>query len=206
MLSEWSPGCLAGPPRLLSLARQIGPPALEGFKDEGFVRLDDSAQLSGLVGGRSAQKPMPPAKRRRRMHPAKLGCLGQAFAFDHRPGVVEPTLPFVQMRHRRLGERIEGAPATLAAEPQQPARASPGDDRSSRTMGQPWLATRSWPLVPKASGRRPRFAPLSVAPPAAGVFVSPARLSPPSRFAKAAATSRRCSTRSRPSMWCNFRV
>jgi hypothetical protein len=28
------------------LARQIGPPALEGFKDEGFVRLDDSAQLS----------------------------------------------------------------------------------------------------------------------------------------------------------------
>ena len=36
------------------LARQIGPPALEGFKDEGFVRLDDSAQFSGLVGGRSA--------------------------------------------------------------------------------------------------------------------------------------------------------
>jgi hypothetical protein len=25
-------------------------------------------------------------------HPAKLGRLGPAFAFDHRPGVVEPTL------------------------------------------------------------------------------------------------------------------
>ena len=64
--------------------------------------------------------------------------------------------------------------------------------------GQPWLATRSWPLVPKASARRPRCAPLSLAPPAAEASVSPARLSPPSRFAKAAATSRRCSTLSRP--------
>lgn len=65
--------------------------------------------------------------------------------------------------------------------------------------GQPWLATRSWPLVPKASGRRPRFAPLSAIPPAAPeVCVSPARLSPPSRFAKAAATSRRCSGLNRP--------
>ena len=78
---------------------------------------------------------MPPAKRRRRMHPAKLGRPGQAFALDHRPSVVEPTLPFVQMRHRRLGERIEGAPATLAAEPRKPMRASPGDDRSSCAMG-----------------------------------------------------------------------
>ena len=135
MLSEWRPGCLAGPPRLLSLARQIRPPALEGFKDEGFVHLDDSAQFSGLVGARSAQKPMPPAKRRRRMHSAKLGRPGQAFALDHRPSVVEPTLPFVQMRHRRLGERIEGAPAALAAEPRKPMRASPGDDRSSCAMG-----------------------------------------------------------------------
>ena len=64
--------------------------------------------------------------------------------------------------------------------------------------GQPWLATRSWPLVPKASARRSRFAPLSLAPPAAAVFASPARLSPPSRFAKAAATSRRCSALRRP--------
>ena len=77
----------------------------------------------------------PPAKRRRRMHSAKLGRSGQAFALDHRPSVVEPTLPFVQMRHRRLGERIEGAPATLAAEPRKPMRASPGDDRSSCAMG-----------------------------------------------------------------------
>src|SRR5215475_123383 len=39
------------------------------------------------------------------------------------------------MRHRRLGERIEGARAALAAEPRKPMRASPGDDRSSRAMG-----------------------------------------------------------------------
>ena len=113
---------------LARLSRQIGPAALEGFEDKGLIRLDDSAQRSRLVVGERAQKPMSPAERRRRMHPAKLGRLGQAFAFDHRPGVVEPTLPFVQMRHRRLGERIEGAPAALAAEPQQPVRATPADD------------------------------------------------------------------------------
>ena len=130
------------------LARQIGPTALEGFKDEGLVRLDYFAQVLGLVGGRSAQKAMAPAKRRRRMHPAKLSRLGQAFAFDHRPGVVEQTLPFVQMRHRRLGERIEGAPASLAAEPRKPMRASRRDERSSRAMGtalvrHPLMAARS---------------------------------------------------------------
>ena len=110
---------------------------------------------------------MPPAKRRRRMHPAKLGRLGQAFALNHRPGVVEPTLPFVQMRHRRLGERIEGAPATLAAEPRKPMRASPGDDRSSRAMRtalarHPLMAARSQSIrttiplrafVPRPAGR-----------------------------------------------------
>src|SRR3984957_9007530 len=42
------------------LARQIGPPALEGFEDEGFVRFDDSAQPSRLVDRRSAQKTMLP--------------------------------------------------------------------------------------------------------------------------------------------------
>ena len=123
-----------------------------------------SLKLSGLVGGRSAQKPMPPAKRRRRMHPAKLGRLGQAFAFNHRPGVIEPTLPFVQMRHRRLGEPIEGAPATLAPEPRKPMRASPGDDRSSRAMGtalarHPLMAAGSqsiWTTTPlRAFVRRP---------------------------------------------------
>ena len=64
--------------------------------------------------------------------------------------------------------------------------------------GQPWLATRSWPLVPNASARQPRFALLSAGQPAPEVSVSPARLGPPSRFAKAAATSRRCSGLSRP--------
>src|ERR1700678_2526675 len=52
------------------------------------------------------------------------------------------------MRHRRLGERIEGAPAALAAEPRKPMRASPRDDRSSRAMRtalvrHPLMAARS---------------------------------------------------------------
>jgi hypothetical protein len=37
-------------------ARQVRPSAFEGFEDEGFVRFDDPAQASRLVGGRRAQK------------------------------------------------------------------------------------------------------------------------------------------------------
>ena len=119
---------------LSRLSRQVGPSALEGFEDEGLIRLDDSAQRSGLVVGGRAQKPMPPAKSRRRMNAAKLGGLRQTLARDHRPGVIGPALLLAQMRHRRLGERVERAPATLAAKPQQPVRAAPADDRSARAM------------------------------------------------------------------------
>ena len=119
---------------LARLSRQIGPPALEGFEDEGFVRLDDSAQRSRLVGGGSAQKPMPPAEGRRRMDAAQFRGLRQALALDHRLGVIEPLLLLAQMRHRRLGQRVERAPAALAAKPQQPVRAAPADDLAARAM------------------------------------------------------------------------
>src|ERR1700729_2278385 len=78
---------------------------------------------------------MSPAERRRRMNPAQLRGLGQAFALDHRLGVIEPLLLLAQMRHRRFGQPIEGAPATLAAEPQKPVRAAPADDLAARAMG-----------------------------------------------------------------------
>jgi hypothetical protein len=37
------------------------------------------------------------------MNPAQLHGLGEAFALDHRPGVIEQLLVLAQMRHRRLG-------------------------------------------------------------------------------------------------------
>src|ERR1700734_557528 len=77
---------------------------------------------------------MSPAERRRRMNAAQLRGLGQALALDHRPGVIEPFLLLVQMRHRRLGQRIEGAPTALAAKPQKSVRAAPTDDLASRAM------------------------------------------------------------------------
>jgi hypothetical protein len=122
-------------PVYVARARQVGPPAFEGFEDEGFVRFDDPAQASRLVGGRRAQKPMPPAEGRRRMNAAQLRGLSQALALDHRARVSRPFLLLAQMRHRRFGQRIERAPATLAAEPQQPVRAAPADDLSASAMG-----------------------------------------------------------------------
>ena len=77
---------------------------------------------------------MAPAERRRRMNAAQLRGLGQALALDHRPGVIEPFLLLAQMRHRRLGQRIEGAPTALAAKPQKSVRAAPTDDLASRAM------------------------------------------------------------------------
>jgi hypothetical protein len=78
---------------------------------------------------------MAPAEGRRRMNAAERRGLRQALAFDHRSGVIEPTILLAQMRHRRLGQRVEGAPATLAAKPQKPVRAAPADDCSARAMG-----------------------------------------------------------------------
>src|SRR6202035_2502286 len=69
-----------------------------------------------------------------RMNAAQLRGLGQALALDHRPGVIEPFLLLAQMRHRRLCQRIEGAPTALAAKPQKSVRAAPTDDLASRAM------------------------------------------------------------------------
>src|SRR5271165_1285712 len=74
---------------------------------------------------------------RRRVHAAKLGRLGKAFAFDHRLRVSEPTLSLAQMRHRAFGQGVEGACAALAAEPRKFARASPGDNFATRAMRTP---------------------------------------------------------------------
>ena len=78
---------------------------------------------------------MPPAEGRRRMDAAQLRGLRQALALDHRLGVSEPFLLLAQMRHRRSGQRVERAPAALAAEPQQPVRAAPADDLAAGAMG-----------------------------------------------------------------------
>jgi hypothetical protein len=128
------PGRSAAPSRL---SRQVGPSALEGFENEGFVRFDDSSQAPGLVACRGAQKPMTPTKRRRRMDSAERRGLRQALALDHRARVIEPAVLLAQMRHRRPGQRIEGAPAALAAKPQKPMRAAPADDFAARAMGTP---------------------------------------------------------------------
>ena len=82
----------------------------------------------GLVHRGRAEKPMPPAKGCARVDAAKFGGLHQAFAFDHRLGMVEPTVLLSQPRHRRLGERVGRASAALAAKPRQTVRRSPGNN------------------------------------------------------------------------------
>jgi len=98
---------------------------------------------------------MAPAKRRRRMNAAQRRGLGQALALDHRPGVSEPLFLLAQMRHRRFGQRIEGAPAAPAAEPQKPIRTAPTDDLAPGAMGTPMrrdalMAGRSQRVLPAA--------------------------------------------------------
>src|ERR1700722_9528944 len=77
---------------------------------------------------------MPPAEGRRRMDAAERRSLRQALAFDHRSGVIEPAVLLAQMRHGRLGQRVERAPATLAAKPQKAMRAPPADDLAARAV------------------------------------------------------------------------
>src|ERR1700728_4577989 len=78
---------------------------------------------------------MTPAEGRRRMNAAERRGLRQAFSLDHRARVIKPFFLLAQMRHWRLGQRIEGAPAALAAKPQKPMRAAPADDLAARAMG-----------------------------------------------------------------------
>ena len=118
------------------LARQIGPTALEGFENEGFVRFDDPAQVPRLVACRwRAEKPMTPTKRRRWMDSAEFRGLRQALALDHRARVIEP-LSF--LRRCAIGVLVSALNVrrqALAAKPQKPIRAAPADDFAARAMG-----------------------------------------------------------------------
>src|ERR1700735_4127285 len=105
---------------------------------------------------------MTPAEGRRRVDAAEPRGLPQAFSLDHRARVIKPFFLLAQMRHWRLGQRIEGAPATLAAKPQKPMRAAPADDLAARAMGTtlrrpPLAACRPQPaLLPAALPARLR--------------------------------------------------
>ena len=147
-------------------------------------------QRSRLVACRGAEKPMPLAEGRRRMNAAERRGLRQPLALDHRSGVIEPALLLAQMRQRRLGQGVEGASATLAANRKRPCeRPQPTTSRPAQ-CGQPWLSTRSWLANPSLSSRRlrfvalPRFAPSET--------FEPERASPPSALLSASETSRRC--------------
>ena len=176
-------------------------PALEGFKDEGFVRLDDSAQLSRLVGRRSAQKPMPPAKRRRRMHPAKLGRTWPGFCLRSSPdGRASNQRSLSASAIAVLVSRIEGAPATLAAEPRKRSASPQATMARPAQCGQPWLRhSAARLLVPKASGRRPRSRAFVPSPPPPRRSESlPPPPEPAIQIRQSGGHSRRCSTLSRP--------
>ena len=125
---------MADPPRLRGLRGKSDRRPLKDFEEEGLVGLDDAGQRSGLVRRRRAEKPVTPAKGGRRMNAAEICGLRQASAFDHRLGVVDPEFPLAQARDRRFGQRVEGSPAALAAEPGEPVRPSPGDDLSPCAM------------------------------------------------------------------------
>src|ERR1700729_970401 len=78
---------------------------------------------------------MTPAEGRGWMDAAERRGLRQAFALDHRARVIKPFVLLAQMRHRRLGQRVEGAPAAFAAKPQKPVRTAPANDIAARAMG-----------------------------------------------------------------------
>src|SRR5579863_2957928 len=105
---------------------------------------------------------MPPAERRGRMNAAQRRGLGQALAFDHCPGVIEPLLLLAQMRHRRFGQRVERAPAGLATVPQKSIRTAPADDLATRAM---WTPLSRDALHPARAQRvLPTAAPASLLP------------------------------------------
>src|ERR1700719_3277079 len=133
---------------------------------------------------------MPPAEGRRRMDAAERRSLRQALAFDHRSGVIEPAFLLAQMRHGRLGQRVERAPAALAAKPQKAVRAAPADDFSARAM---WAALGLDALVTGCSKRvLSAPAPRRLARPASGETSEPERPSPPSALLSASNASPRC--------------
>ena len=107
-------GGFAGP--LARCSRQIAAFALEGFEDEGLVRLDDPGQAQRLVEIERGQEPMSPPERGGVGHLAAFRGLRDRLAGDQRLRLVRPAIPVMQAGQRRPGQRVECLPATRAAD------------------------------------------------------------------------------------------
>ena len=159
MLPWGRPGCLAVPPRLRALRGRSDHRPLKDSRTKSLVRFDDSSQHPRLVGGGRAQgtddaNEKPWSDERRKARP-----FSPSFCLRSSPAHGRPAFLLAQMRHWRFGEGVERAPAGLAAEPRQSARAPhslgppPAHGRSPPTrpdggcawhqsVPSPWLADR----------------------------------------------------------------
>ncbi len=117
-------GGLAAP--LARGSRQIPAFALEGFEDEGLVRLDDPGQAQRLVEIERGQEPMSPPERGGVGHLAAFRGLRDRLAGDQRPRLVRPAILVMQAGQRRPGQRVECLPAARAAVPRLAASLAPG--------------------------------------------------------------------------------
>src|SRR5271157_5446928 len=117
-------GGLAAP--LARCSRQIAAFALEGFEDEGLVRLDDPGQAPRLVEIERGQEPMSPPERGGVGHLAAFRGLRHRLAGDQRLRLVRPAILVMQAGQRRPGQRVECLPATRAAVPRLAASLAPG--------------------------------------------------------------------------------
>ena len=111
---------------LARCSRQIAAFALEGFEDEGLVRLDDPGQAQRLVEIERGQEPMSPPERGGVGHLAAFRGLRDRLAGDQRLRLVRPAIPVMQAGQRRPGQRVECLPATRAAVPRLAASLAPG--------------------------------------------------------------------------------
>jgi hypothetical protein len=111
----------------VSLTRRVGQRPLKDSRTKVSPASTIPLGTRGFVGAR-AEKPMAPAKRRCRMDAAQLSGLGQTFALDPRPGVIEPALLLAQMRHRGVGQRVarSSCSETAKAHASGPSRRSLG--------------------------------------------------------------------------------
>src|SRR5208283_1774387 len=117
-------GGLAAP--LARCSRQIAAFALEGFEDEGLVRLDDPGQARRLVEIERRQEPMSPPERGGVGHLAAFRGLRDRLAGDQRLRLVRPAILVMQAGQRRSGQRVECLPAVRAAVPRLAASLAPG--------------------------------------------------------------------------------
>src|SRR5271166_817029 len=117
-------GGLAAP--LARCSRQIAAFALEGFEDEGLVRLDDPGQARRLVEIERGQEPMSPPERGGVGHLAAFRGLRDRLAGDQRLRRVRPAILVMQAGQRRPGQRVECLLAARAAVPRLAASLAPG--------------------------------------------------------------------------------